>query len=154
MSWCYFISHFSVSSAEHLLPGNGKGSQPNPCVPCTALSQHNCFRFTDDSGGACGLSETALDRYWNQQFCRTWNFCQQVVCYFWLMLFLIWENSPSFSAKQHTLCKHTKTEIQQLEDQIIVNSNYCQENREIGIVLGLSSVLLIQLSKIQNEITE
>lgn len=65
MSWRYFISHPSVSSAEHLLPGNGKGSQPYPCVPRTALSQHNSFRFTDDSGGAHGLSETALDRYWN-----------------------------------------------------------------------------------------
>lgn len=76
--------------------GTEREASLNPCAPHTALSQHNCFRFTDDSGGACRLSETSLDRYWNQQLCRTWNFCRQVLCYSWLMLFLIWENSPSF----------------------------------------------------------
>lgn len=83
--------------------GTEREASLTPCVPCTALSQYNCFRFTDDSGGACRLSETAVHRYWNQQLCRTWNFCRQVLCYFWLMLFLIWENSLRFCQRAHTL---------------------------------------------------
>lgn len=61
-------------------------------------------------------------------------------------------NLPFFFAKEHTLfCKYMNTEIKKLEDQIIVNSSQvdckCQVNREIGIVLGLSIVLLYNLVK-------
>lgn len=49
---------------------------------------------------------------------------------------------PFFFAKQHTLCKYMNTETKKLEDQIIVNSNYCQENRQIRICVGLKHCII------------
>lgn len=54
---------------------------------------------------------------------------------------------PFFFAEQHTFCKYMNIDTKKMKDQITVNSNYCQENRETGIRVGLKHYIIITTIK-------